>query len=141
MLTCSKEINAKASQYLVDEETGRAKQTISEKASTSNHGWPVFESIRQSNLPASEKVMHRLGDECIAVIVAGGETTSRVLMHGMFYILNDPSIVRKLQEELNVAIPDVEKAVALKSSERLPFLVSLRSCRDISKTCQVPNEC
>ncbi|KAL8867029.1 MAG: hypothetical protein Q9174_005927, partial [Haloplaca sp. 1 TL-2023] len=125
LLQMQQDIDAKAYQYLEDEERGRTKQTTSEKGSTSRTGRPVFQSICQSNLPASEKAVYRLGNECTAVIVAGGETTSRVLMLGMFHILNDPSIAHRLQEELDVAIPDVEKAPALKTLERLPFLNSV----------------
>lgn len=73
-------------------------------------------------------------------MVAGGETTARILTLAFFYILANASVLVRLQEEIDTAVPDVGKAPALKSLENLPFLVGRRSFDDLFLTLSVPDE-
>lgn len=84
----------------------------------------LFRTIRDSALQADEKNIHRLAQEGFTVIVAGGETTARTLEVGVFYILTNPSVLQRLQEEATKAMPNVSRTPSTKDVEKIPYLVS-----------------
>ena len=85
---------------------------------------PLFSSICDSSLPDSEKDIERLAQEGFVMIVAGGETVSRVLSITMFYILSHPHVLQALREEIMTVMPDVNDIPPAKSLEKLPYLVT-----------------
>ena len=84
------------------------KENKDEKAKT------IFHGILHSNIPASEKTVERLSDEAFVLIVAGGETTARVLTVITAYLLQDKSLLLRLRKELDKAMES-----GLPSSQKL----------------------
>ena len=84
----------------------------------------IFHSVLQSDLPDHEKRPERLSEEAQLVIGAGIETTSWALCNATYYVLEDPSVLKKLQAELDAAIPDPTAADAFSylKLESLPYL-------------------
>lgn len=82
----------------------------------------VFAALLDSSLPAEELSLTRLQHEAIALIGAGVETTKRALSIGSFYILDNPTILARLREELISAIPDPQTPPPLYIYEKLPYL-------------------
>ncbi|KAL8738347.1 MAG: hypothetical protein Q9181_000857 [Wetmoreana brouardii] len=114
----------KASQYLKDiakDSTGKSPRGPSPK----NVDRPVFRSILESALPAHEKSVDRLAQEGFSVVTAGGETTARVLALGIFYIVSNPTILRRLRKEVDVVIPDASRVPSVKVLEELPYLTNV----------------
>ena len=82
----------------------------------------IFHQLLESNLPPIDKTPIRLGEEGRAVIAAGIETTAWALTVTTFHILSNPSVLKTLRNELEVAMPDAlaqPQAVVL---EQLPYL-------------------
>lgn len=64
----------------------------------------IFHGIMDSSLPPEEKTIDRLADEAFVVIVAGGETTARVLTVIFSYLLQDADLLHRLRTELDKAM-------------------------------------
>lgn len=84
----------------------------------------MFENIRDSNLPAEEKTIHRLLDEAVVMVGAAGEPPAFTLATLTFHLLNNPDVHKKLVSELDGAMPDPNATVSLQTLEHLPYLVS-----------------
>ena len=82
----------------------------------------MFTAMLDSDLPPSEVTPQRLSDEAISVVGGGIETTRWVLTAAFFHILNDPSVLQQLKEELAQAIPNPSIMPSLPELQRLPFL-------------------
>ena len=85
----------------------------------------IFESILASKvLSAQDKRADRVAQEGFVVLVAGGETTARVLTTATFHILaNKETVLLKLREELTSAMVDPNAQVDMRTLEQLPWLV------------------
>ena len=55
---------------------------------------------------------------------AGSETTANVLAVAHFHLLDNPSMLARLQKELRQALPDKNVPVELNVVDKLPYLVS-----------------
>lgn len=97
----------------------------------------VFESILASKgLSAAEKGENRIAQEGFVVLVAGGETTARVLTTATYHLLaNRETALLRLKEELASVMPEPDTQVDVKSLEQLPWLVSPLFRTHKSKTC------
>jgi hypothetical protein len=82
----------------------------------------VFDAILDSDLPPQELTLPRLQHEAATLIGAGVETTNRSLSVASFHISNNPTILYKLQQELENAIPDPKQMPRLEKLEQLPYL-------------------
>lgn len=82
----------------------------------------IFHELLQSNLPAHEKSLHRLGDEAQQFIGAGLTTAAWALSTLTYHLLANPPILRTLRAELDAAIPDPAAELDALSLERLPYL-------------------
>ncbi|EXJ78793.1 hypothetical protein A1O1_09195 [Capronia coronata CBS 617.96] len=88
----------------------------------------MFHTLRDSDLPASEKSLERLCDEAEIMLGAGSETTAATLSRIWFYLLHSPSILEKLLAELRTIIPSPDLAIPkLSTIERLPYLSAIIS--------------
>lgn len=58
------------------------------------------------------------------MIGAGADTTANALTITHFHILDNPDVHKKLQAELEDALPNRDEAVDLRVVEQLPYLVS-----------------
>ena len=61
------------------------------------------------------------------MIVAGGESTARILRIAIFHILSNVDVLRRLQDEVVTAMPDVSKMLSMKVLKELPYLALLQS--------------
>lgn len=114
---------------------GAIRNSQNDLTSKSTEAWdrtttkpiPIFESILASKvLSPKEKGASRIAQEGFVVLVAGGETTARVLTTATFHILaNKDTVLRRLKEELTTVMVDPDIEVDLKTLEQLPWLVSI----------------
>lgn len=85
----------------------------------------LFDSILSSSLPPEEKSTSRIAQEGFVIVVAGGETTARVLTTATFHLLaNRDTALLRLKGELALAMPDPDARIGTAALERLPWLVS-----------------
>ncbi|KAI9035173.1 cytochrome P450 [Aspergillus affinis] len=82
----------------------------------------IFYELLNSGLPAEDLAVPRLKDEAMSIVGAGIETTKMANVVTSFHILNNPAILRRLQDELKDAIPDASKPPTLSVLEQLPYL-------------------
>lgn len=103
----------------------------------------IFENCLQSHhLSADEKKMQRLAQEAFTIIVAGGETTARVLATATFHIMaNKERVVPRLLDELRLVMADPSDIMSLKSAEQLPWLVSRKSPNKNLQSADVNPDC
>jgi hypothetical protein len=86
----------------------------------------VFQCILSSKgLSAIDKQPDILADQGFELIIAGAETTSRVLTLATYHLLTRPEILSRLQIELENCIPDEKDRAPLHVIEQLPWLVCL----------------
>ena len=84
---------------------GLEKQRSQEKAKT------IFHGIMRSDIPETEKTIERLSDEAFVLIVAGGETTARVLTVILCHLLQNKDLLSRLRAELDKVInPDLPES-------------------------------
>lgn len=86
----------------------------------------IFQDIVRSKLPPSEKAPARLAAEANLLLIAGTETTARTLAVVLFHILDNPTELQRLREELAPLMPSPGARLPLAALEALPFFVSLR---------------
>ncbi|KAL2862513.1 cytochrome P450 [Aspergillus lucknowensis] len=60
----------------------------------------LFDNVLSSDLPAQEKSEARLAQEMQVLVSAGAETTAKAMTYILFYLHNEPELLRKLKEEL-----------------------------------------
>ena len=85
----------------------------------------LFSSLIGSDLPPEELSVTRLQHEAAGIVGAGIETTKSTLALASFHILDNSNILRRLQDELTLAIPDPKGPPALPELERLPYLTAV----------------
>lgn len=84
----------------------------------------IYHHLLSSNkhkVPSKKSLL----DESITLLGAGSETVAGTVTMGVFHVLNNPSIFRKLIQELEGSWPDLSVPVAYQQLEKLPYLVSL----------------
>lgn len=100
----------------------------------------IFHGLLNGNLPDSEKTSDRLQQEANLLVVAGQDTTGECPLFFaftfsallrrlaittaaiMYHLLANPEKLKKLKEELAVAIPDPQTTPDYGVMERLPYL-------------------
>lgn len=97
----------------------------------------IFNGMLSSrHLSPQEKEKNRIAQDGFVVVVAGGETTGRVLTMATYHILaNKEKVLPRLKEELESVMADPYTRVDVSVLEKLPWLV----CVPISSiiTCAV----
>ena len=85
----------------------------------------VFQSILSSkSLSMKEKDASRIAQEGFVVLVAGGETTARVLVTSTYHLLaSEPYVTQKLRDEIATVMPEPHTRVDVRVLEQLPWLV------------------
>lgn len=107
----------------------------------------MFQEILNANLPKSEKTVSRLYEEAEMLVGAGTETTAwsmafplckqfnvfltllSALSVMIYHLLANPRILSRVQDELEIAVPDPSNLPPLESLEQLPYLVSSHTLR------------
>ncbi|KXH65636.1 hypothetical protein CSAL01_06716 [Colletotrichum salicis] len=83
----------------------------------------IFHDMLSSKLlPPAEKTVSRLAQDGQILVQGGTLTTSWTLSLAVFHLLNRPSTLRRLRDELFAAIPDRDAVVPLAELENLPYL-------------------
>jgi cytochrome P450 len=82
----------------------------------------VFECILRSSLPSSEKSVDRLDHDAFTAIFGGGDPAARTMTNCTFYLLTNPPILQRLQQELDAAIPNPSNMPGMQVFEELPYL-------------------
>ncbi|KAL2834008.1 cytochrome P450 [Aspergillus pseudoustus] len=80
-----------------------------------------FHDVLNSDLPPEEKEPGRLAQEVQVVIGAGAETTAKMLAWTIYYLLESPEKMNKLEEELNRLDP--KGTATLLDYEQMPYLI------------------
>lgn len=111
LLVLQEEIKHKILASLDEENTKESKSVL-------------VSALGDPNIPTEERKIDRLLDEGTVIIFAGTETSSRALSVGMFYLLSNKSLMRKLRDELDTLPSRPDHAYSLSQLEPLPFLVS-----------------
>jgi len=116
----------------------RTSQGTSKWQRDTSHPTILHDLIQSPNLTLSEKTTDRLAQEGRVLVQAGTLTTSWVLSLATFYLLDQPSVLRQLRDELFAHIPDAadrgkdgKSPFQLADLEKLPYLraVVLESLR------------
>ena len=94
------------------------------KEDQSNSQITIFHTLLDSSLPDSEKTVDRLADEGFVMIVAGSETTSKILSTLFYHLLANPHCLSKVQKELDEIMPDPLQLASWTNLEKLKYLVS-----------------
>lgn len=99
---------------------------VSEKSTVARPGINIFNSLLSSKiLPNNDKRRNRIAQEAFVVLVAGGETTARILTAVTYHVLaNRDTVLPKLKKELEDAIVNPDDRVSVQTLEQLPWLVS-----------------
>ncbi|KAK6225057.1 hypothetical protein QIS74_03384 [Colletotrichum tabaci] len=87
-----------------------------------SHPTIFHEMLSSRLLPPREKTVSRLGQDGQILVQGGTLTTSWTLSLAVFHLLNRPSTLRRLRDELFAAIPDRDAVVPLAELENLPYL-------------------
>ncbi|KAK3343373.1 cytochrome P450 [Lasiosphaeria hispida] len=82
----------------------------------------IFHELLESALPPEEKTLERLCDEGEILTGAGSETTAQALTRLFFYLKHEPETLKKLQAELDAAIPDPSLIPTWAELQTLPYL-------------------
>jgi cytochrome P450 len=84
----------------------------------------VIEKLSGSDVPDHFRLADRLTDEGFSLVIGGTETTARSLSLGMFHLINEPHLRKKLREELRSVMPTPDSKPTWNELEQLPYLVS-----------------
>jgi cytochrome P450 len=84
----------------------------------------IFSELLDSDLPPEELSVKRLGEEANIILGAATETIKGALTVATFHLLNNPTLHKKLREELLSAIPEKDTILPLPDLEKLPYLTA-----------------
>lgn len=82
----------------------------------------IFHDVMSADVHPEDLTLSRLQQEAMGVNGGAVETTSWALAVASFHIINNPSIMSRLKEELAAAIPDPRSIPSWDELERLPYL-------------------
>jgi len=85
----------------------------------------IFHALLDSDLPPEEKGVERLTEEAHTIVAAGQETLSLMLTFITFHLLSNPTLLRKLKEELTKAIPNPDVITPEATLAKLPYLTGV----------------
>ena len=104
----------------------RKNEEFFEKA---GHRTIFHELINSPHLPPAEKGTIRVIQEAGAMVGAGGESTTQVLITMAYSLIASPEKLAKLRDELRSLMPSAASPVpALRQLEKLPYLVGPPCC-------------
>jgi len=102
----------------------KTKQRIQQEDLDSNPSkLSVFHHLLTSNIPESEKSTSRLQAEAMVILIAGTFTGAHILAMIVYHALSDPSIERRLREELKVTMSSYPtRTPRVADLEGIPYL-------------------
>ena len=87
-----------------------------------------YDMITNDQVRPEEKTTEHLVLEAVTVISAGMNTTAHILSIIIYHLLQDPSILHRLQEEL-ASVSHNDNRPSWQTIEQLPYVVSRESLR------------
>jgi benzoate 4-monooxygenase len=85
----------------------------------------IYAGLVDSNqLPDWAKSTKSLVTEGRVIMAAGTHTTAATMSKLIYHLLSDSVRLKKLQAELEIAIPDVDSMIMVSKVDNLPYLVS-----------------
>ncbi|KAF7534875.1 hypothetical protein G7054_g5860 [Neopestalotiopsis clavispora] len=84
-----------------DSNSGVVSSSESELKSNKSNRSVILSAFQDPSVPAAQKGIPRLVDEGMLFLIAGSETTARVLSRIMFQLLHDRNLLARLREELD----------------------------------------
>ncbi len=95
------------------------------------HRTIFHELINSPHLPPPEKETFRVIQEAGAMVGAGGESTTQVLITMAYCLIASPEKLARLRDELRTLMPSEDSPLpSLRQLEQLPYLVRhLCGCR------------
>ncbi|KAI1110471.1 cytochrome P450 [Nemania sp. NC0429] len=118
--------------YMIQKRMTREK--VDKLASTSEDDWasheirPMIRSMMESSkLPPYERSPERLAQEGQMLMMAGTLTMASNLEHLIYWMVDNPEVLRKLKEELHSVMPSVDDVgkIPLTSLENLPYMTAV----------------
>lgn len=89
---------------------------------------PIFEGLVTSpKLPPEERTVERLAQDAQMLLMAGTLTMASALEHLIYWMVDNPSVLKKLKEELLTVMPSVEDVgkIPITTLESLPYLTAV----------------
>ncbi len=89
---------------------------------------PIFRGLLDSSkLPPDEKSVERLAQDAQMLLMAGTLTMASTLEHLIYWMVDNPDVLRKLKEELRTAMPSLDDVgkVPIATLESLPYLTAV----------------
>ncbi|KAF2690140.1 cytochrome P450 [Lentithecium fluviatile CBS 122367] len=118
--------------FMRQKRTTRAQ--VADLASGSKDEWsgrdilPIFRAVMDSpKLPPDERSVDRVAQDAQMLLMAGTLTQASILEHLMYWMVDNPDVLRKLKEELRNAMPSIDDVgkVPLTKLESLPYLTAV----------------
>ncbi|KAK6430774.1 hypothetical protein LTR95_013067 [Oleoguttula sp. CCFEE 5521] len=110
------DIHAQAA-ALIAENAGRHGHSADDKGEKAR---TVFHGILQAAIPDEEKTVQRMADEAFVLIIAGAETTAKVLTTTLTHVLQDPKLMHRLRAEISAVTTD-EQPLSSRQLENIPL--------------------
>lgn len=110
------------------------RKQVAQLASGSDDEWsgkeiqPIFRTVlNSSKLPPDERSVDRVAQDAQMLLMAGTLTMASTLEHLIYWMVDNPDVLRKLKEELRSAMPSVDDVgkVPLTTLESLPYLTAV----------------
>lgn len=114
--------------FLAAEKKKQGVAETSDVKESKTTGQPtIFSEILNGKLPQAEKETQRLIDESKIVIIAGGEAITQLLAVVSYYLIANPAMLKRLQDELATVMPEGKSQRDIKVSdlEKLPYLTAI----------------
>lgn len=117
---------------LKDQKTDVHNRVVKFLSGEKSKSGSVIEKLSSPDMPEHFRSAENLTNEGFSLVIGGTETTARSLSLGMYHLLSEPHLLKKLREELRSVMPTPESKPTWNELEQLPYLVIaahvLRSC-------------
>lgn len=86
----------------------------------------IFAQILSTDLPEFEKSDQRLIDEGVLIATAGSETTAWAITITTYHLMNSPTVLKRMRDELStVTVPPGDTVAPWTSLEQLPYTTAI----------------
>ncbi|KAI0387436.1 cytochrome P450 [Hypomontagnella monticulosa] len=111
----------------------KTRELVAQLASESTDAWsgkemPIFRAVMESSkLPPHEKSVERVAQDAQMLLMAGTLTMASNLEHSIYWMVDNPDVLRKLKEELRGVMPSIDDVgkVPIATLESLPYLTAV----------------
>ena len=93
--------------------------------SEKSHPTVIHEIMYSEAIPPSEKTPYRMKCEVMQFVGAGTDTVANTMHMITFHVIDQPTILRKLRDELLTVQPDPSRPARYSQLEQLPYLTAV----------------